>query len=696
MRTASATLGGTKTAITVSSMDAAQFGALVTRTITSSSPSAGTIPLVTPGGTVTIAYGGSNFSSDTSAYAGQTGVTELDISITKTTDSKLTTAGGGTILSFTNPVGLQYSGFGVWSLTTCGNNSTTGCLPLYAGSFAGEQSTGSATTTASMPRTGLATFTGGAVGYVVQSAASNVAGNNVGRFWGTSVLNANFATNALTGSITGINAYSVSGGGSAGTTQTSLGSVNNINLTGTISGSSFTGTTSASSTAGTAFNIAGATGSLSGGFYGPTAQEAAGVFNLSTTTSGTLTTTVLGSFGAKQQSSQFVASATLGGTQTAITATLNTALFGNIQPVNASTLTSSVPDGFIATGTIATPGGVVTVQAGGSKAITTTGTAAGQAGHVVAGDFSILASTDPRITTAGSGSFESFAASVGLSYAGFGDWSLNPSSNGLPTYVGVTAGAQAGQLQTSAMPTTGSATYTGGAVGYVLQTPGTGGANNAAQFWGTSSLTASFSSGGGSITGGITGITLWSVANGGNGQSRITGTMNNIGLSATISGSSFSGTTSATGTAGTAFNLTSATGSLTGAFYGPAANELAGVFSLANTNVKLFGSFGAKAGTAPSDSRLKQDITPAGSLPNGLKLYSWRYLGGQHRFTGVMAQDLLTDARFAGAVRRDSDGLMRVDYAQLGYAPADFDTMVAEGEQALAAYRATCHAALID
>ena len=108
-------------------------------------------------------------------------------------------------------------------------------------------------------------------------------------------------------------------------------------------------------------------------------------------------------------------------------------------------------------------------------------------------------------------------------------------------------------------------------------------------------------------------------------------------------------------------------------------------------SITLLGSFGAKAGTAPSDIRLKQEIAPAGTLPNGLRLYSWRYLGGKHRFTGVMAQDLLADPRFARAITRDADGLMRVDYAAIGYAPANFDTMLAEGEQAIAAYRATRH-----
>ena len=87
-----------------------------------------------------------------------------------------------------------------------------------------------------------------------------------------------------------------------------------------------------------------------------------------------------------------------------------------------------------------------------------------------------------------------------------------------------------------------------------------------------------------------------------------------------------------------------------GAFYGPTTlaaptpPETAGVFNLSASNgTVVMGSFGAKQAT-PSDRRLKHDITPAGTLPNGLKLYSWRYLGGSHRFTGVMAQDLLADA----------------------------------------------------
>ena len=240
------------------------------------------------------------------------------------------------------------------------------------------------------------------------------------------------------------------------------------------------------------------------------------------------------------------------------------------------------------------------------------------------------------------------------------------------------------------MPTTGTATYTGGAVGYVGQTTGTTVSNHAAQFWGSSSVSANFATN--ALTGSITAINAYSVGNGGSGQTLL-GTINAITLTGTISGNGFTGTTAASATAGSAFNTTGATGSLSGGFYGPTANEVSGIFSLSGgtNHTTLIGSFGAKQAAAPSDRRLKADITPAGTLPGGLKLYSWRYRGGSHRFTGVMAQDLLASPHFASAVQRDSDGLMRVDYARLGYTPANIALMRAEGEAAITRYRAARH-----
>jgi hypothetical protein len=344
--------------------------------------------------------------------------------------------------------------------------------------------------------------------------------------------------------------------------------------------------------------------------------------------------------------------------------------------------------GFTGTVSFTTPGGTVTAQYAGSGNFAHDVTKLGQTG-VTKGDFTIASSTDSAVTTAGGGSFEDYAGAVGLAYTSFGVWSLNPcdnSSSCLPKYAGAFAGGQPGQTPTSSMPTTGSATYTGGAVGYVVQPNA---AHTAGEFYGASSLTVNFVTGG--ITGSITGITAYSTNNSGSGATQL-GTVNNIGLTATISGSNFSGTTNVTGGAGTAFNIAGATGSLAGSFYGPTAQEVAGVFSLSGgtNSVAVVGSLGAKQAT-PSDRRLKQDIVAAGTLPNGLKLYSWRYLGGAHRFVGVMAQDLLEDRRFSDAVEVDADGLMRVDYARIGYLPADIEAMRSEGEAAVATYRGTLH-----
>ena len=238
------------------------------------------------------------------------------------------------------------------------------------------------------------------------------------------------------------------------------------------------------------------------------------------------------------------------------------------------------------------------------------------------------------------------------------------------------------------MPTTGTATYSGGAVGYVVQ-PVANNSKNAGQFFGTSSLTANFATN--AVNGSVTSINVYSVNNGGTGPTLL-GTMNDIGLAGTISGSTFGGNANVTGSAGTAFDIAGATGLVKGGFYGPSANETAGVFYLTGgtNNTALMGSFGAKQ-AAPSDARLKTDIVDAGTLPNGLKLFSWRYLGGSHRFTGVMAQELIGDPRFADAVTADADGLMGVDYSAIGYLPPDFDLMRQEGEQAIALYRRTVH-----
>lgn len=72
-----------------------------------------------------------------------------------------------------------------------------------------------------------------------------------------------------------------------------------------------------------------------------------------------------------------------------------------------------------------------------------------------------------------------------------------------------------------------------------------------------------------------------------------------------------------------------------------------------------------------SDRRLKTDIRPDGSAPNGLPLYTFRYLEGSTRYRGVMAQDVLQF--MPEAVRTRADGYMAVNYGALGLEMTEVD-----------------------
>ncbi len=67
---------------------------------------------------------------------------------------------------------------------------------------------------------------------------------------------------------------------------------------------------------------------------------------------------------------------------------------------------------------------------------------------------------------------------------------------------------------------------------------------------------------------------------------------------------------------------------------------------------------------APSDRRLKRDITKVGALHSDIDLYRYRYLWSDEAYVGVMAQDL-REVR-PDAVIESRDGLLAVDYAKLG------------------------------
>jgi hypothetical protein len=92
-----------------------------------------------------------------------------------------------------------------------------------------------------------------------------------------------------------------------------------------------------------------------------------------------------------------------------------------------------------------------------------------------------------------------------------------------------------------------------------------------------------------------------------------------------------------------------------------------------------------------SDRRLKTHVQRAGGTAEGLNLYSFRYIGEDHEFRGVMAQELLADERTRGAVEAGADGYYRVDYARLGLAGLATDEMRAAGERAARRAGALAH-----
>jgi hypothetical protein len=83
-----------------------------------------------------------------------------------------------------------------------------------------------------------------------------------------------------------------------------------------------------------------------------------------------------------------------------------------------------------------------------------------------------------------------------------------------------------------------------------------------------------------------------------------------------------------------------------------------------------------------SDRRLKTHVRHAGETAEGLNLYCFRYIGEDHEFRGLMAQELLADEGNRHAVKVGADGYYRVDYARLGLADLATEEMRAAGERA--------------
>lgn len=172
-------------------------------------------------------------------------------------------------------------------------------------------------------------------------------------------------------------------------------------------------------------------------------------------------------------------------------------------------------------------------------------------------------------------------SAAGLSYSEYGTWIESSTSKGV---IGAGVFATGTTPVPSEMPTSGSATYTGGVAGVVFTSTG-----NASVTGGTVALSATFGSSG-TITGTVTNITTASL-----GSTTNTGQLNDINLTGgTITGFTFAGTaTPAAATSSTTINIASATGTFGGQFHGPNAAEAAGQISLSGGGTTALLAFGA-------------------------------------------------------------------------------------------------------
>jgi hypothetical protein len=100
---------------------------------------------------------------------------------------------------------------------------------------------------------------------------------------------------------------------------------------------------------------------------------------------------------------------------------------------------------------------------------------------------------------------------------------------------------------------------------------------------------------------------------------------------------------------------------------------------------------GGEGPPVTSDRRLKGHVQHAGKTAEGLNLYSFRYVGEDREFRGVMAQELLADEHHRRAVEVGADGYYRVHYARLGLASLTSDEMRAAGERAAHRAGAVAH-----
>ncbi|MBS0409672.1 MAG: transferrin-binding protein-like solute binding protein, partial [Proteobacteria bacterium] len=392
---------------------------------------------------------------------------------------------------------LNYINYGAWSVYTTsqatGLNEAAAFISGYHSQDTSSDLIGTTTT---------ATYNGQAYGLV---AAPNGTGWKQANLAGTATLTVDFGKNSLTGALTGLTATPTDGSAAE--------AWNTVNLTGTLSGANYSGSTSsgAAPTSGT-YGLAGtATGHLDGGFYGPTEQETGAIWTLTDGTksalgvlAGSINTggggTGAGIVAVTSGAGAITITVAGGGIQATPTASAGGPSFHGLE--GGGPVTAPPPDNTIfllnetaltagaAAGPGLNPGPTLTFThvdpATGKASLTLSLAALGSdASTVVLTDLGAGDATDAIAA-------ERFGGSVGGKAVGLSLRHLDYTALGAWDYNGVTSAWVAGyQTPGAAVPTTGSATYTGSTYGAVTTTAGA----TTATLAGDASLSVNFANG---------------------------------------------------------------------------------------------------------------------------------------------------------------------------------------------------------
>ena len=93
----------------------------------------------------------------------------------------------------------------------------------------------------------------------------------------------------------------------------------------------------------------------------------------------------------------------------------------------------------------------------------------------------------------------------------------------------------------------------------------------------------------------------------------------------------------------------------------PPSNRLGGALSLAQSGLSIASSL-KSLGVFSSDIKLKENVVEVGVSPQGYKIYEFNYKGGNVRFRGAMAQDVVQKNPMAVGIDQN---YLTVDYSKI-------------------------------